>query len=225
MISLDLPTLPAPFTDCAALFGPIDDGPTVPAVSLLETPDIVRAGVHAIAGKWGPGDLRAAASLWSYGYFSRLLRPLLAYGVLADRWFSTGYDDVAAALSPMSTVARFGVRDSCEPEQAIDSVIAHVEFVIARCSAHTETTDRLHRSNAEFVFWRTLHLLSMSEEAAHHDRLTRINCHTAEFFPAFGKLVSRSAGTGPTRRVCCLRDRLSSLNRCANACPLQRRQA
>ena len=215
-----LPALPAPFTDCAVLIGPAK-GQEASLASLLDGPDVIMAGTREIARKWGPGDLRAAASLWSYGYFSRLLRPILAYGVLADHWFRAACDDVAVEFSPMSTVARFAMPDGCAPEEALDCVFAHVQLVIDRCGTYTGTTTRLHRSNAEYVFWRTYRLLSFSEDVVHHDRLARIGAHVGSAYPDFGRLVTNDPGGVPMRRVCCLRDRLSSLKRCPSVCPLE----
>ncbi|MDI7861577.1 hypothetical protein MRS76_06375 [Rhizobiaceae bacterium n13] len=220
MNTVAIPSLPAPFTDCAALIGPAN-GREVLLASLLDGPDMIGSGVGEIARKWGPGDSRAAASLWSYGYFSRLLRPILAYGVLADHWFRASYNEVAVEFSAMSTVARFAMPDGCAPEEALDCALAHVQLVIDRCGTYTGTTARLHRSNAEYVFWRTHHMLASSEDVAHHDRLARIGAHMAGAYPDFGRLVARDITGAPTRRVCCLRDRLSSLKRCTNACPLR----
>ncbi|WP_457584385.1 hypothetical protein [Ensifer canadensis] len=216
-----LPALPAPFTDCVALVAVEPDTRCMPLKALLGDNTAIERGVDGILQKWGPGDRLAAASLWSYGYFSRLLRPFFAYGVLTERWLDIRPHQVATELSSMATVSRFVVPGTIEFEPALASMNEHVELIVDECCKRTGTKERLHRSNAEFVFWRSMHLLSAAGAGSGKDELLQaVRESILARRPRFASTVAYDDRSPPVRRVCCLRDRLSALARCQAACPL-----
>lgn len=99
--------LPVPFADAALSHAwPADDDDLVSLDSILEPGPVARA-LDGLLRRWGPGDRRAAASLWTQGYFGRLLRPVIAYGLVHDIWFSMTLPDVQVGLSDMATPVRF----------------------------------------------------------------------------------------------------------------------
>lgn len=88
-----LPKLPQPFCENAISLRPSLDPALVPLDAAL-SPGAIEAAIAGSLAKWGPGDYRAATSLWTQGYFARLLRPALAYGLLRDTWFDLAFEKV-----------------------------------------------------------------------------------------------------------------------------------
>ncbi len=214
-----LAQLPSPFSDCSAYFYATTETDALPVSNLLNDPAIAERGVKSIIDKWGPGDEIAGASLWSYGYFLRLLRPVLAYGVLADVWFDVSPDRTSAGLTPGGTLQHFHVDQRLPRKVALSEMMTHLDMAIVYCSQSTRTKERLHRSNAEYVVFRAVsQLAAMSMTGEQRDRIAAVQEFISQS-PRFGLTIDQASDL-TRRRVCCLRDRLLGLSRCSSACPL-----
>lgn len=224
MTELPLAPLPAPFDDCAGLIGHRPAG-AVPLEAFLASAAF-SAGVRSLERKYGPGDRRAAAGLWTQGFFNRLIRPYLAYGILADCWFDLAMERIGIRLSGEGTVAGFHLTTrSTGPCQAhLDHLLEQVDCLGVQFARLTGTSPRLHRSNAAYAFRRTLLLLSPPATAsiAPLQRLTEAEkwTETEHFLGRLTLLEGSGSDARIVRRVCCLRYRLCGLARCASACPL-----
>ncbi|MBZ7924630.1 hypothetical protein LAC81_28250 [Ensifer adhaerens] len=149
--------LPVPFADAALSHAwPADDDDLVSLDSILEPGPVARA-LDGLLRRWGPGDRRAAASLWTQGYFGRLLRPVIAYGLVHDIWFSMTLPDVQVGLSDMATPVRFVLKRAAPASLSMHLhaiVEDNVRPLIARMAKVTDTSERVHWSNASYAFCR-----------------------------------------------------------------------
>jgi ferric iron reductase protein FhuF len=220
---MNLP-LPASFADCHDLTDPNASDAWLPFDAFLTSPGLL-TGVERLLERWGPGDTQAAASLWSQGYFSRLLRPVLAYGIVQDRWFDLTPETMGVRLSELSTPSGFYLKETHARtvEENIAAMLAdHIEPVIRELSERTGTTQRLHWSNAGYAFQRTLSQLDCAAKMENDCQIERLTA--AQTYFDQGSLFWTLTTTTPVdvrRRVCCLRFRLESLDKCRSACPLR----
>jgi len=221
MTNLTFSSLPAPFGDCAAHITQVPGPTDIGLKDLVRDPTIIERGIHAIIAKWGPGDPIAASSLWSYGYFLRFLRPILAYGVLSDVWLDVTCESLNVVVSDNHTVGKFVTARQLPQETTLQALVANIALIIDYCCGSTGTKERLHRSNAEFLIFKSLgHLDNMGLSTEQLVRVSSTRAILQDFSTGqFGRTVNTHQ-CPPTRRVCCLRDRLAGLSRCAVACPL-----
>ncbi|NLR98150.1 hypothetical protein HGP17_15150 [Rhizobium sp. P38BS-XIX] len=213
--------LPAPFEDCRNYL--LDDTMVRSAISAraLLTPEQIEAGIDGILGKWGPGDRRAAASLWTQGYFLRALRPLLAYGILRDHWFALDVRTAQAALSDMSTIAGFRFMRSPGHMQALQLAFDHIDAIASVVSGVSKTSPRLHRSNAGYILNKALGQIlpfSMKGDQALYEEVDGV---VRGFSDKWGLKFHRDADGDLKRSICCLRYNLAGLKLCKTACPIR----
>jgi ferric iron reductase protein FhuF len=226
------PVLPAPFTACRATVHDRSDSPpgAMTLAELLRSPALER-GFDGIMSRWGPGDRRAAASLWSQGCFARFLRPYLAYGLLHGLWFSTDPDEIAVTLSDLSTPATFGVASAADmnvPARIHGLMEGHIEPLIARLCAVGGGASRLHWSNAATTMHRALlecrFIAATHRQASIASRVDDVARTLADDRRNLGRFVEirddATAGPRLVRKLCCLRLRLRGLDRCKLSCPL-----
>ncbi|MEI2301771.1 siderophore-iron reductase FhuF [Ensifer sp. MJa1] len=235
MMPAALPTLPAPFegvalSEAASGRDADLDGNLVSLESIL-WPEPMAQALEGLLRRWGPGDRRAAASLWTQGYFGRLLRPVVAYGLVHDIWFSLAPADVRVALSVTATPVRFVLK-----RVAPASVSTHLHRIvednvrplISRLARMTGTSERVHWSNASFSFCRAhAHVRALwpdggipADVAA---RLRELEALTAAAHPLCRPTLTVSDGAGAAclrRKVCCIRYKLDGLKKCGTACPI-----
>ena len=227
-----LPSLPAPFAEAAlAQAAATVDDDLVTLENLLGAQPMA-AALEGILRRWGPGDRRAAASLWTQGYFGRLLRPAVAYGLVHDIWFSMALKDVHVGLSDIATPARFVLRrvGADALESHVRSLIDdNVKPLIARVARITGTSERVHWSNASLSFCRAHAQVrnlwppdAMPADAA--ARLRALEALMTADHPLF-RLTQRvpdgAGGTRLQRKVCCIRFKLDGLKKCGGACPIE----
>lgn len=231
MMAYPLPSLPPPFAEAAlAQAASVGDDDLVSLESLL-LPQRISAALDGILRRWGPGDRRAAASLWTQGYFGRLLRPAMAYGLVHDIWFSLALADVDAGLSEMATPARFVLKPAAPTslESHVRTLIDdNVKPLIARLARVTGTSERVHWSNASFSFCRAHAQVralwppgAMPPDVA--ARMRVLEAMMTADHPLFRLTQAMPDGAGGTRlqrKVCCIRYKLDGLKKCGGACPI-----
>lgn len=224
-----LPNLPGAYIDCSRniVLAKAELGYSPLAHQLA--PEALEVGFSGLLSKWGPGDYRAAVSLWTQGYFGRLLRPLLAYAVLHDVQFDLHIDAVGVEVSDIGTPVRFSLSRSVS--QTVDCYLAHLvqdhmEPLIERIVAATHTSERLHWSNASFAFYRAYRHIAVYVSGGHElaeleARLSPIAGAMREKHPLFTltECRSRPGEVQTRRRVCCIRFKLNRLKKCGSACP------
>ncbi|MCV9967231.1 siderophore-iron reductase FhuF [Pararhizobium sp. BT-229] len=188
-------------------------------------------GFAGLLGKWGPGDHRAAVSLWTQGYFGRFFRPVLAYGLIHDIWFSPRLADVSVALSEIKIPARFALKrvQSASVEQHLWSIVhEHAQPVIENIVSLTGTSERLHWSNASFAFYRSYQqirtLWSEAEipaaVATQRRQVERLMASDHPLFQLSRQIPGAQDEQGLVRKVCCIRFKLDGLKKCGAACPV-----
>lgn len=226
------PALPDAFADCTGNIVIADQPPRFMPLEELLGGNALQAGFEGLEGKWGPGDHRAVISLWTQGYFGRLLRPVLAYGLLEDIWFETGIDRINVLLSDIGTPVRFQL-DPTRKESARNHlhhlITDNVTPLIMRLVERTDTSERIHWSNASFAFHRAVRqvLSTLGSEKRAIDVVNRqiaaLKAILGEDHPLFRLTVMQNEFEGepqPVRRVCCIRFKLAGLTKCGAACPI-----
>ncbi len=212
-----LPVLPAPFWDCHRLI--VGEGEELTPIPAFLTDTTLQTAVTRYVRQWGPGDSRAAASLWTQGYFLRLVRPVLAYGVLFDRWFSID-ENSRVVVSPMSNAAGFRLTEASRDE-AMPALFDHIEHVVSFTAMRTRTSARVHASNAEYIVARTLMQLEpLAVESVVKQSLAVVRRYFAGQPYGLRKSLREHAGCDHHRRICCLRYLLQGLNKCERVCPI-----
>lgn len=216
--------LPGSFADCHDLTDPNATDAWLPFDTFLTSPGLL-TGVERLLERWGPGDTQAAASLWSQGYFFRLLRPVLANGIVRDRWFDLTPEAMGVRLSELSTPSGFYLKETHARtvQENIAAMLAdHIEPVVRELSERTGTTQRLHWCNAGYAFQHTLSLLQKTPEMEAKDQVERLSAvrANADQDSLFWKNITVTP-KDVKRRVCCLRFRLDALSKCRTACPLR----
>lgn len=231
MMVNQLPVLPIPFADAALSHAvPAEDDDLVSLDSILE-PGPVANALDGLLRRWGPGDRRAAASLWTQGYFGRLLRPAIAYGLVHDIWFSMTLPDVQVGLSDMATPVRFVLKRAAPAPLSArlrGIVEDNVRPLIVRMANVTATSERVHWSNASFAFCRACRHVDdlWSQEAMPVDvaaRLREMETLIAADHPLFRltqTIPGVAGGACLQRKVCCIRYKLDGLKKCGTACPI-----
>lgn len=227
-----LPQLPPPFVGSAVNIADENAcGEYLPIPELVER-GFVEKGIDGLLERWGPGDYRAAVSLWSQGYFSRLFRPLIAYGVIHDIWFHADLETAAAALSDISVPVRFRLSRALPnaPDFHIAAWVSHhMTPLIGKVSALTGTSERIHWSNASFALRTAVSQCTgcfsadMVLSQQRLDRLTAVE-RAIELNANVSRLTSVASevsGGHVVRRVCCMRYNLARLDVCPNACPMR----
>jgi len=231
MISPALPDLPPAFANCARNLE-IDacGGGFVPLETILRKQPMAE-GFAGLLGKWGPGDHRAAVSLWTQGYFGRFFRLVLAYGLIHDIWFSPRLADVNVALSEIKIPVRFALRraQTAPVEQHLQSIIdEHAQPLIKSIVSLTGTSERLHWSNASFAFYRSYQQIRTlwpeaqvpAAVAARQLQTERLMASDQQLFQLSRQIPNAEGGQGLVRKVCCIRFKLDGLKKCAAACPV-----
>ncbi len=231
MIPAALPDLPPAFADSARNLAIASPGAEfVPLETILQQESMAK-GFAGLMSRWGPGDHRAAVSLWTQGYFGRFLRPVLAYGLVHDIWFSSRPVDIGVALSDMATPVRFALKrvQPVSLEQHLWSIVyEHVQPVIDRIVFLSGTSERLHWSNASFAFHRScrqIRTLWPAAEIPHAvsarlQHLERVMASEHPLFHLTRKIPDTQGGQALVRRVCCLRFKLDGLKKCGATCPV-----
>jgi len=232
MIASSLPELPAAFAESARHLETGVPGPAFIPLEIILQEKALADGLAGLLRRWGPGDYRAAVSLWTQGYFGRFLRPVLAYGLIHDIWFSAKLADISVALSDISIPVRFALKQArpASLQQHLSSIIhEHAQQVIARIVDLTGTSERLHWSNASFAFHRYHEIQRLWPEAevppAIAGRLLELERMIASDHPLFyltRKVSDAESEHRLMRKVCCIRFKLDGLKQCAAACPIAR---
>jgi ferric iron reductase protein FhuF len=226
------PPLPEAFADCAENIAIADKPPGFISIEELLGSDLLQAGFDGLNGRWGPGDSRAVISLWTQGYFGRLLRPVLAYGLLKGVWFETSLDRMNVLLSEIGTPMRFQldqVRGANTRNHLHHLITDNVTPLIERLVERTGTSERIHWSNASYAFHRAFRQVS-SALGCRLDAVDTVNQQFEELraflgrdHPLFRLTVLQNDEMGdlrPVRRVCCIRFKLACLKKCGAACPI-----
>jgi len=227
-----LPPLPDAFMDCAQNIVPADAASGFMPLCQLTGSEALDTGFADLAAKWGPGDRRAVVSLWTQGYFGRLLRPWLAYGVLHDHWFGLDIDKVRVALSELGTPMRFGLEAASRkevPAQIAHFIRYHASPLIADLTERTGTSERIHWSNASFAFHRAFRQVALVAEEVGGDETVTARAETVREVmesehPLFRLTELQEDDGGESRlvrRVCCIRFKLDGLKKCGTACPMR----
>jgi ferric iron reductase protein FhuF len=231
MIPSALPDLPPAFVDSASNLEVAPPGfEFVPLETILRR-EPMADGFAGLLGKWGPGDHRAAVSLWTQGYFGRFFRPVLAYGLIHDIWFSPRLADVGVALSEIKIPVRFALKrvQLASVEQNLQSIIHdHAQPVIESIVTLSGTSERLHWSNASFAFYRSYQqICTLWPEAevpptvaARLRQLERVMASDHPLFQLSRQVPDAQGGQGLVRKVCCIRFKLDGLKKCGAACPV-----
>lgn len=226
-----LPALPAPFADAALSHAfQADDDDLVRLDSILEPGPVARA-LDGLLRRWGPGDRRAAASLWTQGYFGRLLRPAIAYGLVHDIWFCLALPEVQVGLSDMATPVRFVAKRAAPASLGTHLhgiVDDNVRPLIARMATATATSERVHWSNASYAFCRACSQVRdlwqrgamPGDVAARLDELEALMAAGHPLVRLTQTASDASGGTCLQRKVCCIRYKLDGLKKCGPACPI-----
>lgn len=231
MIPSTLPDLPPAFADSASNLEM-----TTPAAEFLPLETVLRKepmaeGFAGLLRKWGPGDHRAAVSLWTQGYFGRFFRLVLAYGLVHDIWFSPRPADVGVALSDSAIPVRFALKrvQTAPVEQHLWSIIhEHAQPLIESIVSLTGTSERLHWSNASFAFYRSYQqIVTLWPEAeipaavaTRRSQMERAMASDHPFFQLSRQVSDAEGGPRLVRRVCCIRFKLDGLKKCGAACPI-----
>ncbi|WP_082571861.1 siderophore-iron reductase FhuF [Ensifer sp. Root142] len=231
MMVNQLPTLPTPFADAALSHAvPTENGNLVSLDSILKPGPIANA-LDGLLQRWGPGDRRAAASLWTQGYFGRLLRPVIAYGLVHDIWFSLELSDIYVGLSDLETPVRFVLKRAAPApvsEHLGRIVEDNVKPLIVRMARVTATSERVHWSNASYTLCRACgHVRDLwQQETMPADvavRLREMEMHMSAVHPLFRlthMVPDAARGICLQRKVCCIRYKLDGLKKCGTACPI-----
>lgn len=231
MISLALPDLPPAFADSARNLEIAASGPEFMPLETILRKQPMAEGFAGLLGKWGPGDHRAAVSLWTQGYFGRLFRLVLAYGLIHDIWFSPRLADVNVALSEIKIPVRFALRrvQTAPVEQHLQSIIdEHAQPLIKSIVSMTGTSERLHWSNASFAFYRGYQQIrTLWPEAqvpvavaARQLQTERMMVSEQPLFQFSRQIRDAQGGQGLVRNICCIRFKLDGLKKCGAACPV-----
>lgn len=178
---------------------------------------------HAHAG----GDWRAACSLWSQLYFQTLVVPGVAFNLIAGEPVSLRLADLGVVLCPDRGAPTAFVRPSSptppDPADALAALVDdHLAAVIPALSRAGQLSQRLLWENAA---WPLAFVLKEVIERCPARALVvvaflgRPATHSA--LRSALVLVQRAALDEMPfeRRLCCMRDRIPGLSRCAGQCP------
>lgn len=228
---ISLPDLPPAFADSARSLEIAAPGPEFMPLETMLLKQPMEDGFAGLLGKWGPGDHRAAVSLWTQGYFGRFFRLALAYGLIHDIWFSPRLADVNVALSELKIPVRFALRraQAAPVEQHLQSIIdEHAQPLIKSIVQLTGTSERLHWSNASFAFYRCYQQIRTlwpeaqipAAVAAGQLQTERMMASDHPLFQLSRQTRDAQGGQGLARKICCIRFKLDGLKKCGAACPV-----
>ncbi len=194
-----------------------------------------QAPLDAFAQRYPDGDHKALVSLWTQWYFSVLVPPVVILDLLQDRLLPLNLEDTHLHLDAHGNPERVVLNDAGqvrEPRSAFERfaplVFEHLAPLCATLAQFSGLSPRVLWSNAGVrVAWAVgvvaRHPLGGAERAAPGRQLLAAKqwpngCSNPLFEPV-RFAVADDETSASTRRVCCLRYRLDSLDYCPS-CPL-----
>ncbi|MGC1330029.1 siderophore-iron reductase FhuF [Pseudomonas sp.] len=211
-----------------------DDEPSIVLSDLLD-PQRYQAPLAAFAQRYPDGDFKALVSLWTQWYFSVLVPPVVILDLLQDRLLPLDLNHTHLRLDAAGNPERVELDHPGQvrtPRSAFERfaplVFEHLAPLCATLAQFSGLSPRVLWSNAGVrVAWAVgvvaRHPLGGAERAAPGRELLGAkqwpNGGSNPLFEPVRFAVPDDETSTSTRRVCCLRYRLDSLDYC-NSCPL-----
>lgn len=210
----------------------------MPARQLID-PTSLGALLTRFGARYGHGDRRAVASLWSKWHFSALAAHCLAANLLLERDLPLGLDELHLEQSPEGQTTGLALRHSGRPLADLDPcrrfatlLDGHLEPLIEALAAATGASPKVFWSNAGNYFEHFAGALAdhpMAAPDVAEPAMALVESRTLPdgrrnplYRPV--RYVERDDGSlRRVRRLCCIRYLIEELGVCGN-CPLSCRR-
>jgi ferric iron reductase protein FhuF len=176
----------------------------------------------------------AVATQWSKWHFSRLLTPVIAANIVADRQLPVGIDRIGIVLSPDSRTLAIRLPGEGDQRQFGDAhdrfavvIDKHLAPLISGLSRASGLPAKVLWSNAGNVFENVTKecaaMLGEAHPGVMHARALLISRHRPDKRrnELFAPVTYVGNDARRQRRICCLRYRMDELSLC-KSCPLER---
>ncbi|WP_299231601.1 siderophore-iron reductase FhuF [uncultured Halomonas sp.] len=213
---------------------------TLPARNLLD-PAYLDALFTRFGARYGHGDRRAVASLWSKWHFSALAAHGLAANLLLERDLPLGLDELYLRQSPEGQTTGLVLRHAGKPLAELDPhsrfatlLDNHLTPLIEALATVTGASPKVFWSNAgNYVeyFTSVIHTHPMAAADQGEPARALLECRTLPdgrrnplYRPVHYVTPTEPERPARVRRLCCIRYLIDELGYCAN-CPLECRRA
>ncbi|MDN3556632.1 siderophore-iron reductase FhuF [Halomonas maura] len=216
-------------------------GPDALPARLLLDPAYLEALFARFGARYGHGDRRAVASLWSKWHFSALAAHALAANLLLERDLPLGLDDLQLVQSADGQTTGLALRHAGRPLGELGGLSrfttlldAHLTPLVEALASASGASPKVFWSNAgnyfEYFAGALSHHPMAAPDVGEPARALMASRTLADgrrnplFRPV--RYVTPDAPDAPSRirRLCCIRYLIDELGYCAN-CPLECRRA
>ena len=218
---LDLATMVPPTLAPACVAMALDGSGCARACRLAE-PGCFDRALSTFAAAYQEPDRAALVSLWSMYYLAALIVPATAALLCCDQVLPVGFDQLGMTIGPAG-LAAFRRSDDGHPAEAgrrFDTLVeGHLEPFVGLCAARAGLAPRVFWSNAAVMLDWVLTELGTTDTVptARAEAVALLEGRAGACRLAH-PLRANPDGS-KTRRVCCLRYRLSGVAGCGETCP------